>query len=249
MFDAFASGVQIDPPSTRTPFDYAGAVRIRRRFGRLLEAAHGRRCGYKIGFTSVPVQRALHISSPEFGRLYRSFVHRATPKIRIGNLCETYAEPELAFELAERLAGPEVTVDDVLNATRYVRPAIEIVDSRTGLQRSSVKDMIADNVLAARVVLGQEAVSPRDLDLSDLPVTVDVDGLTEEGNSRNVMGHPAAAVAWLARRLAADDDENDAIMPGDIIMTGSCTTFVPIAAGQSLTARFGQLPPIGLSLI
>ncbi len=157
------------------------------------------------------------------------------------------AEPEIAFELARPLRGPGVTVDDVLDATRAVRGAVEVIDSRVGAMRAKAVDSIADNAGAGYVVLGEIAVPPRELDLAALLMEFDVDGQRQTGSGGEVMGHPAAPVAWLANRLCELDGLGGTLESGHIVISGSPTRSVAVHAGSQLHADFGPLGSISIS--
>ena len=241
LYRAHASGVQTDPPCKNYSISHHDAVEIRRRFTALLAESCGDPIGYKIGFTSCVIQEALGIDAPEHGRLFSSFRLDRRRPIEADSLCETYAEPEIAFEMARDLAGPVESIREVLDATGCIRPAIEIVDSRVGLARSNSRDMIADNVLASRVLLGEHEFDPGQLNLIDVPIEIANGHDTYTGNTSNVMGHPAEAVAWLANRLNEEEGSDGVIRAGEIIMSGSCTRFIEAGVGMNIRADFGPL--------
>ena len=241
LHDAVKNRQPIDPPSETHGIDYDAAVEVRRRMANLLARYAGRPSGFKLAFTSPATQQVLGIDAPEFGYLFSDFQIAHGEPVDVSTLCEPYAEPELAFVMAGDLKGPGVTVDDVLAAVECVRPAIEIVDSRIGLLKAKTVDMVADNVLFGRLVLGDGEFSPGDVDLERTPVRITVDGESEESMTGKVMGNPAAAVAWLANRLAETEGREGSISRGDIIMSGSCTRYFPVRKGSSVEADFGPL--------
>ena len=248
LFNAHRDGRPIDPPSTTRGMGAADAVVVRRMLAELHVAGGHKHCGYKIGFTSKVMQDSLGIREPEFGFLFDDYILGEADPVVVSKFCETCAEPEIAFEMAHDLCGP-ATIEDVLDAVECVRPAIEIVDSRCGLRRSQAADMVADNVLAARAVLGSASFGPRDVELDRLPVTIETDGESLSGMTSDVMGHPAASVAWLARRLSETGGLDGSIKAGSIIMSGSSTKYVRISAGNKLTADFGALGSIRLEFV
>lgn len=247
LFKAHAEGRPVAPPSSAHGLGAADAEAVRRML-RDLHAASGRKhAGYKVGFTSKPIQDALGVHEPEFGFLFDDYLVSGAEPVRISRFCETYAEPEIAFMLAEDLAGP-ASIQDVLDATEWVCPAIEIVDSRTGLAASKVPDMVADNVLAAGVVLSPNKFGPRDRALDSLPVRIEAGSETCEGSTSNVLGNPAASVAWLAGRLSERGGLDGALRAGQIVMSGSATKYVVIAPGERLRADFGDFGSIEMEL-
>ena len=243
LFEAHEVGRPVAPPSSARGMGPADAKAVRRMLRDLHEASGRKHAGYKVGFTSKPIQEALGVHEPEFGFLFDKYLVLARETVTIRHFCETYAEPEIAFKLAKGLAGP-ASVQDVLDATEWVCPAIEIVDSRTGLAASKVQDMVADNVLAAGVVLSPNKFGPRDRALDSLPVRIETGTETCEGATSNVLGHPAASVAWLAGRLSDPGGLDGALRAGHIVMSGSATKYAAIAPGQRLRADFGDFGSI-----
>lgn len=248
LFNAHRDGKPIAPPSTARGMGAADAIVVRRMLADLHVASGRKHSGYKIGFTAKVMQESLGIHEPEFGFLFDDYILGDAEPVVVSEFCETCAEPEIAFEMARDLRGP-ATIEDVLDAVKCVRPAIEIVDSRCGLLCSNAADMVADNVLAARAVLGSASFGPRDGELDRLPVRITTDDEDLSGTTSNVMGHPAASVAWLAGRLAETNGRDGSIKAGAIIMSGSATKFVRISAGSKLTAEFGEFGSINLEFV
>ena len=125
-----------------------------------------------------------------------------------------------------------------------VRAAIEVIDSRVGAMRAKAVDSIADNAGAGRVVLGEVALLPQANDLAGITIEMHVDGETQVGMSGDVMGNPAAAVAWLANKLAEIDGLGGQLEAGDIVMSGSAVRSVAVTAGSRLTSSFGPFGTI-----
>lgn len=244
LHEAITAGKGIDPPSETTDFTFDDAYRIRRRLVDLLIADGGMPKGHKIGFTSEAMQKMYGMSGPDFGQLLdHMFVPPGRP-VAVSGLCDTRVEPELAFEMAEPLSGPGVTVADALAATHRIWAAIEVIDSRVGAMRAAAVDSIADNAGAGRVILGGVPLGPNAYDLAGIDISITVDGSTEAGKSGDVMGSPAASLAWLANKLAEIDGLGGHIQPGDIILTGSPTRSMAVGAGSTLQASFGPLGEI-----
>ena len=150
-----------------------------------------------------------------------------------------------AFVLDQPLKGPGVTALQVLDATRWVTPALEILDARvqlsdpeTGHLRTIV-DTISDNAADAGIVIGGRAIRPDACDLSRISALLYVNEAIEEtGVAAGVLGHPANGVAWLANKLAPYDE----ILPsGQVILSGSFTRPVFACAGDVIHADFGDL--------
>ena len=196
--------------------------------------------GIKLGMTSKVKRDALGIREPVYGRIAADMLVPSGQPLRVAELIHPRAEPELALVVG-RPIPPGASVAAVLAAIDAVHAAIEVFDSRYA-EPFRLVDSIADNAGAARVVLGDR---PRRLsELADLHVLGCVFGFpggfdTAAGGA--AMGHPAAAVAWLAGALAARDER---IAPGTVVLTGGLTAAVPLRSGDRLVAEFEGLDPV-----
>lgn len=213
---------------------------------RRLEVQRGRRIvGHKIGLTSRAMQQAMHIDTPDSGFLTDAMVVPSGSVIEAAAHTDPRIEVELAFVLARDLAGADVDVDEVLDATDHVVPALELIAARThrvdpdtGRTRTVV-DTIADNAADAGVVTGTCTIGPRELDLRWVGALLYRNGTIEEtGLAAGVLDHPARGIAWLARRYAALGRRLEA---GQIILAGSFTRPVTVTAGDTVVAEFGSL--------
>ncbi|MBL8492094.1 MAG: 2-oxo-hepta-3-ene-1,7-dioic acid hydratase [Rhodocyclaceae bacterium] len=205
--------------------------------------------GHKIGLTSRAMQQSSQISEPDYGTLMDRMFFNEGGDIPIGRFIVPRVEIELAFILARRLEGPEVTIYDVLNATDHVTPAIEIIDQRCPQVDPETKrmrkvfDTISDNAANAGIVLGGRPVRPHDLDLRWIAGLCYKNGVIEEtGVAAGVLNHPAHGIAWLARKFAP---HGIALEPGQVILAGSFIRPVPAAAGDSFHVDYGPLGGIG----
>ena len=241
------TGQGIDPPSDTYTFNFADAYRIRRRVVDLLIADGARPRGHKIGFTSPAMQQLYGMTGPDFGILTDRMFLPADQPIPVSPLCNTRAEPELAFELGRPLHGPGVTSADALAATTRIWAAIEVIDSRVGALRAKANDSLADNAGAGWVILGTHGMAPADIPLHDLLLTMSVDGEQQTGYAHDVMGHPAAPLAWLANKLPELHGMGGSLQAGDIVITGAPTRSVAVQAGSQLHATFGVLGSITLT--
>ncbi|WP_432005507.1 2-keto-4-pentenoate hydratase [Streptomyces parvus] len=203
--------------------------------------------GHKAGLTSAPMRQLLGVHEPDFGHLLDDVVHRDGGRIRASRYCAPRVEPEICFRLARPLRGPGVTAADVLAATGAVAPALEIVDSRIRDWRITLIDTVADNAGSAGLVCGSWTPAEYAPDLAAVTVDLFVDGSrVATGSGKEVLGHPAAAVAWLADALAAFGRGLDA---GQVILPGAMTTAPLIGTGQRAEARFGALGSVSVSFI
>jgi 2-oxo-hept-3-ene-1,7-dioate hydratase len=206
-------------------------------------AAGARLRGHKIGLTSRAMQSIQGIDEPDYGHLLDDMFYADGDRIPVERYIVPRVEAELAFILKEPLSGPNVSLHDVLRATEYVQPALEIVDGRTMYPRRIV-DNIADNAASAAIVLGGRLVRPTDLDLRWVGCLLYRNGTIEEtGVSAGVLGHPGRGVEWLAKKLSAFDTGLEA---GSVILAGSFTRTVAVKAGDTIHADFGELGGISV---
>jgi 2-oxo-hept-3-ene-1,7-dioate hydratase len=239
IFEAMRTGVGIAPPSRTIDFDFEDAYHIRRMFVDMMIAAGGRPCGHKIGFTSAAMQQLYGMSGPDFGILLDTMFTSSNQPVRVSHLCDTRAEPELAFELARPLQGPATTIAEVIAATKYVWAAIEVIDSRVGALQAKATDSLADNAGTGWVVLGHTPIAPDQIDWHSVMLTMTVDGNSQHAPVCDVMEHPAAPLAFLANKLSTLDGLGGSLNAGDIVITGSPMRSVAVSAGSILHADFG----------
>ena len=207
--------------------------------------------GHKIGLTSRAMQAAMNITTPDSGFLTRDMVFEPDSTLEAARFCDPKLEIELAFVLATDLAGADLTVDDVLDATDHVSPAIELIAARsfrkdpdTGRTRTVV-DTIADNAADAGIICGGRQVAPREVDLRWVGALGYRNGTIEEtGVAAGVLDHPAAGIVWLARRYA---EQGLTLEAGQTILAGSFTRPIDIRPGDEFHFDFGDLGSFGLA--
>lgn len=214
-----------------------------------LKLATGRTLrGRKIGLTSRAMQQSVSITEPDYGAIFDDMFFDDGGTVPSGRFIRPRVEVELAFILDRPLQGPGVTVYDVLDATRYVTPALEILDARvqmsdpeTGHLRTIV-DTVSDNAADAGIVLGGRMVRPLDVDLRWVSALLYVNGVIEEsGVAAAVLNHPANGVAWLANKLAP---YGVPLEPGLVILAGSFTRPVFANSGDTFHADYGPMGAI-----
>ncbi|XVQ82039.1 2-keto-4-pentenoate hydratase [Microbispora siamensis] len=208
---------------------------IRRRL-----AAGARVYGHKVGLSSPVMQRMMGVDEPDYGHLLDEMVLSQDEPIEAGRYCYPRIEVEIGYVLGASLPGEGCTEEDVLAATEYVVPSLELIDSRITDWRIRLADTIADNASSAGVILGDARVSPKGLDLADIEaVLYDGDGgEITRGNTSAVLGNPTTAVAWLARKVASFGVKLEA---GHVILPGSCTRAVDVRPGDVFHAEFAGL--------
>lgn len=209
--------------------------------------------GHKIGLTSRAMQIASQITEPDFGLLLDDMLIRDGAEIEAARFIVPRFEVEFAFMLARPLMGPNVTLFDVLNATDYVTPALELIDARieqfdrdTQVPRK-VLDTIADNAANAAIVLGGRPMRVDAVDWRWAGALLYKNGVIEEsGLGAAVLNHPANGVAWLANKLAP---HGEGLAAGEIVLGGSFTRPVACAAGDVFHADYGPLGSISVRFV
>ena len=203
--------------------------------------------GMKVGLTSKAMQQLLGVDVPDYGHLLSQMLLLEGQPCRMDELIQPKVEGELAFCLKKDLKGPSVTIADVYNATEYVVPALEIVDSRIKDWKIKLVDTIADNGSSARLVVGSRMTPIHEVDMRLTGMTLEKNGeLVNSGTTAEVWGNPAAAVAWLANALSAYDIE---LKAGSIVLAGALTAALPAQAGDSFTASFCGLGSVGVKFV
>jgi len=201
--------------------------------------------GHKVGLSSAVMQQMMGVDEPDYGHLLDTMVLAEDTPVPAARYCFPRIEVEVAYVLGDTLPGETCTAADVLAATEYVAPSIELIDSRIVDWRIGLADTIADNASSAGVVLGVPRVSPRDLDPTDIDaVLFRDDEEVARGNTSAVLGNPTTAVAWLARTVAEFGVQLEA---GHVILPGSCTRAFDVRAGSTFLAEFAGLGSVALS--
>jgi 2-oxo-hept-3-ene-1,7-dioate hydratase len=202
-------------------------------------AAGRRHAGRKIGLTSKVMQAATGITEPDYGAVFADQIYESGSTIEFDRFSSVRIEVELAFVLGEKLTGPGVTLFDVLDATKYVVPALEILSSRIELAGRTIVDTISDNAALGGVVLGGSPVAPSAVDLRWVSaVLYRNETIEESGVAAAVLGHPAMGVAWLANKLA---HYGDSLERGEIVLAGSFTRPIWVQRGDIILGDYRDL--------
>jgi 2-oxo-hept-3-ene-1,7-dioate hydratase len=202
----------------------------------------------KIGLTSRAMQQSVNITEPDYGVIYDDMFYAEGSTVPFERFIAPRIEMELAFVLHSPLRGPDCAIFDVLRATEFVTPAIEILDARiqmndpeSGSTRTII-DTISDNAADAGIVVGGRPVGVNDVDLRWVSALLYRDGGVEEsGVAASVLNHPANGIAWLANRLAGHGVE---LEPGRVILSGSFIRPVWVRPGDQFHADYGSLGSI-----
>jgi 2-oxo-hept-3-ene-1,7-dioate hydratase len=196
--------------------------------------------GHKIGLTSKAMRELLDAGEPDYGTLFDDWFILEGGVVPCSRMNRPLVEVELAFVLREALAGPGVNAVDVIRATDFVLPCIEVVDVRqTGRGPKPLVDSISDAAACGRVVLGGCPARLTDLDIRRVGASLSINGSIEQsGVASAVMGNPINAVAWLANKL---HEFGVVPEPGHVILSGSFIKAIPFQPGDTVAALFDRL--------
>ncbi|GAB3620724.1 2-oxo-hept-4-ene-1,7-dioate hydratase [Glutamicibacter endophyticus] len=195
--------------------------------------------GRKIGLTSRAMQMATGITEPDYGIIFDDMVLETGCTVPWDQYTHPRIEMELAFKLKKDVSGPNATIFDVLDATDYVIPALEILDSRIEMQGRTIVDTISDNAAMGAMVIGGNPVRPEAVDLRWVAGILYKNQTVEEtGVAAGVLNHPASGVYWLANKIAPHGDKLSA---GELILAGSFTRPMWVDKGDTVMADYGAL--------
>ena len=197
--------------------------------------------GKKIGVTSKAVMNMLGVDQPDFGYLTDAMVIDEGESLGLSELMiQPRAEGELAFVLKKDLAGPGITASDVLQATDFVVPCFEIVDSRIRDWKIKIQDTVADNASCGYFVLGQDAVDPRKVDLTTCGMVMELNGsVISTGAGAAALGaSPVNCVVWLANTLGR---LGVPLKAGEVILSGSLVPLQPVKPGDYMSVSIGGI--------
>lgn len=218
---------------------YDDAFDIQWEIRRRKEARGNKIVGMKMGLTSWAKMKQMGVENPCYGFLADYFSVPDGGEIKFDELIHPKIEAELAFVTKKALKGPGVHIADVLAATDFVMPAVEVIDSRYKDFKFDLKSVIADNSSSTRFMTGGRMKPVSELDLKNLGVVLEINGeVVEVGAGAAVLGHPAASVAMLANMLGERGEELPA---GSFVMIGAITAAVQVKKGDNFTVRYQDL--------
>lgn len=201
--------------------------------------------GAKLGLTSVAKQKQMNVDEPLYGWLTDDMQMDTGQALDCSRFIQPRCEPEVAFLLREDLAGRHVLAAHVLAATELVFPAVDVLDSRFAGYKFTGPDVIADNSSCAAFVFGGQGLDPEGIDLRLIGCTFEKNGrLIATAAGAAVLGHPAASVAWMVRRMAT---RGKGLRAGNVVMAGALTEAIAVAPGDSIVARFDRLGTVELA--
>ncbi|MCV7314465.1 fumarylacetoacetate hydrolase family protein [Mycolicibacillus parakoreensis] len=207
-------------------------------------AAGARVVGHKVGLSSAAMQQMMGVDEPDYGHLLDDMAVTEDTPVATANYLYPRVEVEVGFILGSDLPGAGCTEDDVLAATEAFAPAIELIDSRIADWQIKLCDTIADNASSAGWVLGTGRVAPTDLDITAVDAALTRNGaVVATGRSDAVLGNPATAVAWLARKV---ESFGVRLRAGDIVLPGTATRAIDVRPGDEFVADFTGLGAVRL---
>jgi 2-keto-4-pentenoate hydratase len=200
--------------------------------------------GKKIGLTSLAMQKLLGVDEPDYGHLLDNMEVANGGTIPIEKVLQPKVEAELAFVLKKDLMGPNITTLDVLKATDYIVPALEIVDSRVKDWKIKLPDTIADNASSGFYVLGEKKAKVDEINLELLGMVLSKNNeIVNTGVGAAALGNPATCVAWLANKLS---EFGISLKAGEIILSGALSAAADAKAGDTFSARFAHLGQVSV---
>lgn len=222
---------------------YAVQNELRRRF---IEQGH-KLVGWKAGLTSKAKMIQMGVDVPSIGFLTDRMARPENSAISVDGLIHPRVECEVAFVMKHELRGPNCTAEQVLAATDYVLPAVEVIDSRFSGFKFDLESVVADNSSSALFVGGGRARYVEDLDLRTLGVVIEINGeIVAMGASAAVLGHPAEAIAMVVNILA---EIGEVLPAGSFVMSGAITEAIAVKPGDNVVARFQELGSVSMRFV
>lgn len=209
---------------------------VQQQVVRIKEARGDKVVGFKLGNIAKAMQDKFGVDEPDYGYLLASHFLPENLTVAQSDFIEPFIELEVGFVLKHDLSGPHVTAADVISATDYVLPALEIIDSRVKNWNIGLGDTLADSGSAGAVILGAQPRSLSEVNVGDMHGEIRFDGQTvAEGNSNAVYGSPVSAIAWLCRRIS---EYGVGLRAGDLVIPGSCLAAEKMRPGTSVLGEF-----------
>ncbi|GKU79987.1 2-keto-4-pentenoate hydratase [Paenibacillus sp. L3-i20] len=246
LIEAETTKVAIAPFTERySDMTVTDAYNVQLQVVKVKQAAGRTIIGKKVGLTSKAMQTMLNVNEPDYGHLLDDMEVADGSAVNVSEFVAPRIEAEIGFILERDLSGPDVTFLDVLMATKYIVPTLEIIDSRIVDWKIKLIDTVADNGSSARVVVGGKKTPIDNIDLRDLGMILFKNGeQLATGAGAAALGHPAHAIAWLANKLS---EFGISLKAGEIILPGALSGAVAVQAGDYIEARFGSIGSVSVS--
>jgi 2-keto-4-pentenoate hydratase len=240
LFEARRDRKPIEPFTDADPtLGMADGYAVQAALTRLLLAEGDTIVGYKVGLTSAAMQEMIGIDSPDYGPVLGSTVYRDGDTIPLAAFIAPKVEAEIVYVMRDRLAGPGVTLEAAQAAVEGIAASVEIVDSRFVDWRIKLADTVADLASNGAVAVSTRIVPLDDIDAREIAMTLFRNGeQIDTGRGSAALGNPLAVVAWLADVLG---DNDIALEPGHLVMTGALHAAVPMNSGDEFRAEFDRL--------
>lgn len=204
-----------------------------------------RRIGIKLGLTSKAKQEMMGVHEAIYGYLTDDMLALEWQPLDYNKFIHPKAEPEIAFMIGEDLQGTKITAEDVLRVTKYVAPAIEIIDSRYLNFKFTLPDVIADNCSSSSFFIGSKWLSPKVLNLADIGMVMSKNGqVAQTSSSAAVLGHPATSVAWAVNKLG---EAGIGIKKGDIVLSGAISEAISFEPSDTILVQFAELGSVSFT--
>ncbi|OZI10720.1 4-oxalocrotonate decarboxylase [Bacillaceae bacterium SAS-127] len=247
LFEAESQAQEVDKMTARfLELNAENAYEIQRKLIKLKEEREQtRRSGYKLGLTSRAKQEMMGVHEPTYGVLLENMQLLEGEQVSVAPFIHAKIEPEIAFVFDKEVKGSAITTAAILEATAYIAPAMEIIDSRYRHFNFTLADVIADNSSSSRYIFGEKLYRPIDVDLRLMGMVFKKNGEIESTSAgASVMGHPARAVAWMANKLAAT---GQSIQAGDVVLSGALAGAVTIAPGDHFSVHFDGIGSLDIT--
>ena len=203
--------------------------------------------GKKVGLTSVAMQKMLGIDTPDYGMIFENMVLNDGAEVAFDSLQQPRVEPEITFFLKKTLKGPDVTVEDVIEATDYVVASLEVVGSRVADWKIKLADTIADNASHMAAVIGSLKVDASEIDLVNEGLIFEKNGEEiSRGTGAAVLDNPAKAVALCANKLG---EYGVPLNAGEFVMPGALVGMTPVSRGDVVVAKFDNLGSVSIKFV
>lgn len=204
--------------------------------------------GKKVGLTSNVMRRYAGIDEPDYGIIFHELCFQNESDVPVSLFAQPSVEAELCFKLKHDLAGENITIEEVLAATEYIVPALEIVDIRQRMDvPRKIYDTVADNASFGAYVLGDRPIRPDEVDLGLIGFVFEHNNRQAEvSNGTAVMDHPAKAVAWLAERFTS---LGNPLKAGEMVMSGSAVTMLSARQGDTFRCRYGRFGDVSVNFV